>query len=110
MRAVLTSCATLGVVLLAGCASSTAPAERPDENSFQAIRVGMTKEEVLGRLGNPDPKTRRESIWDYELGGPQDPVYRVIFDGDRVVKVKRFDGYAVVDDSGPVPHATLTPR
>ena len=110
MKAVLKPCVTLGLVLLAGCASSTATAERPGEKSFQAIQTGMTKEEVLGRLGNPDPKTRRENIWDYELGGPQAPVYRVIFDGNRVVKVKRFDGYAVVEDSGPVPHATLTPR
>jgi len=69
----------------------------------------MTKQEVVRLVGLPAPRSKRESIWDDELGGTSDPVYRFILDGDRVVKVKRFDGFAVVDDSEGAPRVRTGP-
>ena len=93
--------AFVGLLIAAGCSSPPAPAPgRKDETPFRAISKGMSRDQVLERIGLPEPRSRRPDIWDYPLGGPNDPVYRVVFEDDRVVVVKRFDGYAVVDSSG----------
>jgi hypothetical protein len=68
----------------------------------------MTKDEVRGRIGRPDPRRNRPDIWDYELGGPHDPIYRYVFEADRVIHIKRFDGYAVVVPSEGANEAPYT--
>lgn len=99
LKPILLSC----LIVTAGCSSpAPQPAAQPREEPFRAISKGMTRDEVLERIGLPEPRRRRPDIWDYELGGPNDPVYRVVFEADRVVVVKRFDGYAVVDPAGNV--------
>jgi hypothetical protein len=96
----------LGLIIAAGCSSPAPRAPgRKGEEPFRTISKGMTKDEVLGRVGRPDPRRERPEIWDYPLGGPQDPVYRFIFEAERVVHIKRFDGYAVVAPSGEATRA-----
>jgi hypothetical protein len=84
----------LGASMLAGCiVQRLPPPESESERPFQELRIGMTREQVRERLGPPESFTEHEEAWYYRPGGPQDPLFRIGFTGDRVDEMTRHVGW-----------------
>jgi hypothetical protein len=105
--------AFLGVILLAstlaGCNVSSVRPEAPSEEAYRALRIGMSCEEVLERVGPPDYVKDPQEAWWYQLGDDHGPCYRIGFSEDRVARIQRFDCRRGSDELDPRELGTLKP-
>ncbi len=111
MNKILSVCFASGIVLSgAGCIVTHGRPEDPAESSYRAITIGMTRDEVVRRVGPPEPavKDARDAWW-YFLGNDHGPAYLIHFAGDRVAKVDRFDSRRDVAELNADELQTLKP-
>jgi len=90
---ILTLCVASGIIFsAAGCIVRPERPEDPAEPSFRAITIGMTRDEVVRRVGPPESAVQdAEDAWWYFLGSDHGPAYRIRFEGNRVRRIDRFD-------------------
>ena len=86
-------------MMLSGCIVYSRGAELPDEAPYLALGLGMTREEVVKRVGPPDPTTQDPlGAWWYYLGDDHGPCYRIRFAENRVARIERFDSRRGIDE------------
>jgi len=69
------------VAAFAGCAGMVAPVRGPVEADFNALQPGMTREQVLARVGRPNwifgGRQENLSIWNYRHDRSSCLIYQV---------------------------------